>query len=143
MCFKGITNCLKAHNSKRWDAITCKIVQSKIVEEKDSDGDLMFEAMVKYQYVYNGNQYIGDKIYFGYASSSEKEGSTRLATSLPEGKEVVAYINPKNPQDAILIPGIPTVYFDSCLGRIRFCFYGFLVFSYLVSIYRRTPRDFK
>jgi len=105
-CFEGIKDCLKAYNSRKWDAGTCTILQSKLVAERNDDGIMMFETTVEYQYVYKGKKYTGDKIYFGYDSSKDQEESSILYRSLTGGKRTEVFINPKNPQEAILIPGI-------------------------------------
>jgi len=135
MLFKGMKNCLKAHHSKTWDVVSCRIDQSSIDEKKNSDGDSMFEAKIGYQYMYGSQQYSGDKIYFGYTSSSEQEDSSQLIAAFPEGKEVKVYINPKNPKEAVLIPGITRFALIGVWGGFGFAFMGFwfLVMWYLFT----------
>jgi hypothetical protein len=124
---KGIAYLLKAYNSMKWDSITCTIIQSTLVTAKDDEGFLSFEAIVKYKYGYKGNQYIGDEIYFGYNSSSVEEKSSNLLRSYPEGKEVEVFVNPKRPQDSILIPGIKLSTIIPVLGGFFFTFVGFFI----------------
>ena len=132
---KGFTMCVKAHHSKGWDVVSCKIEQSGIDEKKDSDGDSMFEAKIGYHYIYAGEQYSGDKIFFGYSASSEEEDSSQLIAVFPEGREVEAYINPKNPKEAVLIPGIKRMALIRIWGGFGFAFLGFwfLVMWYLFT----------
>jgi len=132
---KGLTMCLKAHHSKAWDVVSCKIERSSIDEKKDSDGDSMFEANIGYQYMYGGEHYSGDRIYFGYAASSEQEDSSQLIAAFPEEREVKAYINPKNPKEAVLIPGIKRFALIRIWGGFGFAFMGFwfLVMWYLFT----------
>ena len=66
----------------------------------------MFQAKITYEYHHKGNRYVGNKIYFGYGSSSEKDDFTEIVNLLPEGKNVSVYLNPENPNEAVLIPGI-------------------------------------
>jgi hypothetical protein len=132
---KGIRMCLKAHHSKGWEVVSCTIERSGIGEEKDSEGDPMFEAKIGYRYVYAGEQYSGDKIFFGYSASSEEEDSSQLIAVFPEGREVEAYINPKNPKEAVLIPGIKRMALIRVWGGFGFAFMGFwfLVMWYLFT----------
>ena len=132
---KGLAMCLKAHHSKTWDVVSCTIERSSIDEERDSEGDLLFEAKIGYHYVYRGEQFSGDKIYFGYSGSSEKEDSSLLVSAFPKGQEFRAYINPKNPKDAVLIPGIKQFALIRVWGGFGFAFMGFwfLVMWYLFT----------
>ncbi len=133
LCLKGIRSCLKAHNSMKWNPVVCKVLSSKIDEKRDSDGCSMFETIVSYHYHHNGNQYIGNKIYFGYESSSEKEDYEKIAKLLPEGKETTAYINPTNPNEAVLIPGIQRFTLVDVWSGFGIAFMGFwfLILWYL------------
>ena len=135
LCIKGIKKCLSASRSKNWTQVQCLVLSSIIEESKNSDGDPMFEAKVSYQYHHNGSRYIGNKIYFGYGSSSEKNDSLEIINLLPEGKTISVYFNPENPNEAVLIPGIQRFTLINVWGGFGFAFLGiwFLVMWYLFT----------
>lgn len=134
-CLKGIRSCLIAHKSKTWVPVECEVISSNIEETRGSDGDPMFKAIVNYQYGYDGNNIVGDKIYFGYSSSSDKEDALVIQQNLTKGKKITAYINPDNPKDAVLVPGIHRFTLINVFMGTGFAFMGvwFLILWYLFS----------
>jgi hypothetical protein len=58
--------------------------------------------------VANGTRYTGKKIGFGSHSYTRKKRAQEAADRYPVGCTVMAYFNPENPQEAVLVREAPS-----------------------------------
>jgi hypothetical protein len=88
-----------------WLEKTAKVERSTVVSESSDDGT-QYRADVLYRYDHEGQTYRSDRVAFGGSwSSSDYDAAEAVVDRYALGKEVTAYVNPKDPRKAVLDPG--------------------------------------
>lgn len=87
--------------SSSWPQVPCVIESSRMTESSDSDGTT-YGVEVIYRYQYQGTAYVGDKYDFISGTSSGHEAKARIVRNYPPGQKTFCYVNPANPDDAVL-----------------------------------------
>ena len=105
-----------------WKTVDAVITRSEVRSYSDSDNDQMFEPDIEYKYTYNSQQYTSNKIGFAIYSSSSPKAAENLIGHFALDWKVRAFVNPKNPSESTLKPGLG-VYQLSLLGFLVFGFY--------------------
>lgn len=102
---------LKSNNWVEHDAI---VISSYVESNKDSDGYVMYTAIIQYQYNVNDVIYTSDSITFmdsvsnWYESSSNYRKIKSQVDQYPVGKIITIYYNPDSPAKACIEPGLET-----------------------------------
>ena len=92
-------------SARNWVETPCRIVSSE-VEVHRNDGDT-YRAKVVYTYTFGGREYTGDRSHFmGHMSSSGRKGKQKIVDQYPAGAERVCYVDPADPGEAVLTPGL-------------------------------------
>jgi hypothetical protein len=95
-----------ANKSKSWSTIEGTIIFSRVMEHKDSENNISYKPSIKYKYKVDGTIYRSDRIFFGdMMEQTSSELSMSYVKKFPENTKVVAYYNPYNPKESVLIPG--------------------------------------
>lgn len=97
----------QAARARSWTVVPGRILDSKVVrwEQRDSDGvNEYFKAGVEYQYEVSDKSYIGNRIAFGTAYSTNEKKAREKAASMPAGAPVTVYVDPVRPTEAVLEP---------------------------------------
>ena len=136
LLFDGILLCVRAHESKSWEPSAGEIIDTRVETSRDSEGDTHYEIKLLYSYSFNNETYQGDKIFFGYGSTSNMLDNQELVEYFPAGKEVPVYINPVHPDESVLIPGIQRFTLTRAWAGVGVTFIGlwFLVMWYLFGM---------
>lgn len=106
--------------SRHWPITQGKIIRSKISKTEYVDPTIVrlisgkyhgvlfaYNPDIRFEYNVNGNEYIGDRIKFGFGESTiTAEGSKKKVNSLKAGTSVSVHYQPSNSQKSVLIPGI-------------------------------------
>ena len=108
----GVFSILKANETKSWPLVKGIVITSKIESEFRSSGTgrrrrsrKVYLPRVYYQYGVNKTTYTSEQISVGeYVKLNELDAS-EFIRSYPKGSNVDVYYNPRNPQDALLLPG--------------------------------------
>jgi preprotein translocase subunit SecG len=100
---------VQGNKTKSWEPVSATVIESRVVSEKDSDGDTMYSAEIRYQYVVDGNTYISDNWYFneGEFQTSARSMMENRVNEYPEGSTITVYYNPENPSEACIRQGSP------------------------------------
>jgi hypothetical protein len=106
LIFFGLRDILKAQKSMDWQPITGVIVSSDLGVEDDGDGNTLYRANIHYTYSLEGQEFQGDRVFFGAMSTSERQQVFDLLLKYPQGMAVTVYSNPGDPAQAVLEPGI-------------------------------------
>jgi hypothetical protein len=66
--------------------------------------DTIYEAEVTYTYTVDGRPYRSQRIAFGHTSGRDESAIARALERYRQGREVLVYYDPRNPQLAVLEP---------------------------------------
>ncbi|MGC3960085.1 MAG: DUF3592 domain-containing protein [Verrucomicrobiota bacterium] len=115
LCFLGILGCvvwalgpdfIAAVRSHTWRPTLCEILHSKVAEEPFSSTVTHFVLRVDYTYQFNGRQYRSTRFTTGDRQGSTDVGKAeRAAVRFAAGARATCYVNPRNPQEAVLERG--------------------------------------
>lgn len=93
-------------STENWVPITVTITESTIRKEYD-DGIDMHYPIVRYTYTHEGKRYSADGLRSGGASGDSRLAKVEaLISQYPVSDTVTAYMNPDNPEEALLIRGV-------------------------------------
>ena len=73
LIFFGLREINQAMASARWLLIDGLIVSSDLNVETDSDGNTYYRAKVRYDYGLDGQEFTGDRVYFGQTSTTNRK----------------------------------------------------------------------
>ncbi len=88
---------IKVVGSFGWDEAECRIISSRVT----GDGET-YQISITYQYRYAEGIYTEDRYNFIGMSSSGRKGKQKVVDRYPPGSTAICYVNPKNPEEAIL-----------------------------------------
>jgi len=77
-----------------------RVVSSDVKVEHDSEGDSR-RAQIKYMYWYGGREFQAERLTYGMHSSADS-----WVDRYPANKSIQVYLDPANPSDAVLLPGL-------------------------------------
>lgn len=90
--------------AKNWPSIDGIVIGSVVGENIDLEGDVLYTAVVTYQYSVNGSSYVSHRITPG-SDYYESSGTAKVkADQYPEGMIVKVYYDPNAPDKAMLEP---------------------------------------
>ena len=89
-----------------WPTVTGTITSSEIETERDMDRRIMHSIRLRYAYEVDGRRYTWAQIQHNATTHFRDEAEAkRFLAAYPVGQQVPVYVNPGNPQDALLRPG--------------------------------------
>jgi len=94
----------KAIASTQWIETPCVILSSGVKSHSGSKGTT-YSVSIEYRYSFNGRDYRSDRYNPVPGSSSGYDGKKDIVNRYPQGSTQVCYVNPKNPQEALLKRG--------------------------------------
>jgi len=89
----------QAQTNLRWPSVPGKIVDSKVTQVRDSDGDMSKTAVVSYAYAVAGTPLLGSRVSIGNRNPSA------VVQKYPAGADVLVFYDPNKPGSAVLEPG--------------------------------------
>lgn len=111
-------------SAKDWDIAEARIIECKIEERKDGEGDVIYEVKVGYEYGYQHTEYKGSTLYPPYSGSKDKKEETELWKLLNGSDTVSVHVNPNKPDQSTLIAGYYSSYMAGAFGGLVFFFAG-------------------
>jgi hypothetical protein len=97
---------VRSSKSERWEQTTGVILSSEIEKniEQFSDGyEYYYKASIKYKYIVNGIEYLGNRIYFGNnVFASNHSIAQSIINKYPIGKIVTVFYDPDKHNDAVI-----------------------------------------
>jgi len=88
-----------------WDPTPCTIVSSEV--EDSGDDEQPFQASVRYRYVVDGREYLGDRVSRRTATESDVGKAQRRILRYEKNRETTCYVDPKDPSRAVLERSLP------------------------------------
>jgi len=103
--FLTIRPIFRVMDARDWSAVQCTILSSRVGKHTGSKGGSTYSIDIRYEYVVDGKRYESDRYKFLGGSSSGYDGKKQIVDSLPPGSEVICYVNPQDPSDAVIERG--------------------------------------
>jgi hypothetical protein len=110
----------QAYASMSWPTVQGQVVSSELREHRDSDGDIMYNADVRYAYRVDNQNYENTMITMMDGSTSVRASVQNTVYKYKAGTTVTIYYDPANPAFALLEPGIKGGVL--ILGAVMLCF---------------------
>ena len=120
----GVRETWGAWRSQSWRTTTGTIISSEVDFNTDSDGDLTYVPLIKFEYLPDHPDYIGqtlasERVQFAQISTNNRDAVQETVDCYPIGSDVTVYINPSDPTDAVLEPGFTwSLLFFPLLGGV-------------------------
>ncbi len=102
--------------SKNWTKRTALVTTSSF----DREGHI-YSPKIIYKYTFNNCEYMNDTYTYLGTSTISKSQSIKIAQSYPEGSNMDILVNPDNPQQSVVVPGVHWAQYVSLLILTLFC----------------------
>lgn len=121
-CFLGIVvvrELFTFRAAQSWPEVPCVILDSRLQTHSDSDGGTTYSPKITYEYSWQGQTYTSDRYQVSEYSSSFRNAHQQVVDSYPKGRQAVCYVNPDEPNYAILDRShAPGMYLGLILGAV-------------------------
>jgi Protein of unknown function (DUF3592) len=87
--------------ARSWREVPCTILSSQVASHSDSDGTT-YSVDIAFAYRVNGAEMRSNRYDFNTGSSSGYDGKKAVVDRYPPGSETVCYVDPEDPQRAVL-----------------------------------------
>jgi hypothetical protein len=95
----------RVRRARSWRETPCVIVSSSVSEDATDSG--LYTLFVDFEYEFAGSSYSSSRYSFSPSSASAgRRGKRRIARRLAPGTTARCYVNPDNPQDAVIERGV-------------------------------------
>lgn len=136
MIFFSIVPVVKTIQAMNWENVPAEVIYSEIKTNEDSDGDT-YKPDVHFRYSYDGYTYESDTYDFQSFSTSSYESARKKVSSVPVGSRPMAYVNPRNPQEAVLSVRLSWIYLLTFVfGGIFAAVGGFIIFAVTTGMWK-------
>lgn len=110
-CWIGaISPILNVISSGNWPQVPCVITTSEVKTNSGSDGNT-YSVLIEFSYQYEGRDYTGGSYDFNDVSSSGYKGKAEIVRKYPLGSVASCWVNPEDPEEAVLSRRIPGIVF--------------------------------
>ena len=92
--------------SMKWAEVPCKI-DSAVVRLDPKTKAAAYLPDVRYRYQWNDRTYHGTRFAWDTSSYSRKSSIEKWIEPFPAGKETVCFVNPNQPEEAVLLRSFP------------------------------------
>lgn len=104
--------------ARSWNETTCTVELSRVVSSSDGDGSTTYRPEILYRYEIGGRTYRSSRVTFFGGSSSGRNGKEEVVRRYPVGREAVAFVNPSNPAESVLIRSATPMMFFGLLTLV-------------------------
>ncbi|HSU81138.1 MAG TPA: DUF3592 domain-containing protein [Thermoanaerobaculia bacterium] len=95
--------------SRSWTETQCDVLSSQVTEVPSSDSST-YKVDIRYTWTAGGSTRVGSRYDFMAGSSSGREGKQRIVDRYPPGARVTCWVDPDDPNEAVLYRGLSPVY---------------------------------
>lgn len=120
-------------SSMKWSETPCLILTSGVREHSGRNGTT-YSVDISYRYTVEGREYESRRYSSFGGSSSGRAGKQSVVAQYPVGSQRVCFVNPENPSEALLKPGLG---WETLLGLFPLLFMGIGVLL-LAGSFRKT-----
>lgn len=105
MLYSISSNMLDASRMQSWDTVPAQVITGGYNSNRGDDSTT-YEAYGTFRYTYKGREYTSERVAISGGSDNigdfQKDLGNRLSRAARNKKPIDAYVNPKNPSDAII-----------------------------------------
>ncbi len=98
----GIREETALQRSQDWVETPCEVLKS-LVKRSSGSKKSTYSVYVRYRYVWEGKEMLGERYNFSSGSDSEYEPKKAAVRNYPAGKKTVCWVNPAQPSEAVLV----------------------------------------
>jgi hypothetical protein len=91
--------------ARSWVKTPCRILTSHVRSHSGGKGPT-YSVDILYSYQFGGREYKSNRYVMGSGSSSEYESKAQVVARNPPGRMALCFVNPADPLDAVLLPGL-------------------------------------
>jgi len=88
-------------NIRGWEPVPCEIISSKIIE-LPGEKEKQYTVDVRYRYKYSGRNHTSEKLSLFQPPVKSLKSSDKIVKKYPAETRSICYVNPSNPEEAIL-----------------------------------------
>jgi hypothetical protein len=135
LLFFGVRSYQSAQESSGWPT-SPGVVLSSSVDSHRSDDSTTYQAEVLYEYEVSGEKYSSNRIGYGDISTGSPAPAQDLVNQYPSGESVTVYVDPEDPSQSVLQPGVRGgTYFLPGMGLL-FTLIGLILYAVLPRMFR-------
>jgi hypothetical protein len=107
LCFDAIMlrDVVGQIRSEKFPTTPGEVLRSEVTTSSSRKGK-SYKAVIRYRYVVEDHPYESTRLRFGQFSSSDRKGAYALVAQYKAGTRVMVHVNPRNPTEALLQPGL-------------------------------------
>lgn len=131
---------LQAQSSQSWPSVPSRVVLSEIDENHTLglNALILYRPDIHFTYEVGGQIFTGRRLSLADVSTPDWSSARDTISRYPVGKRVYAYYDPKDPRQAVLVPGLsPGVWVPLELGG-SFAAVGLVFFIILIRVALRS-----
>ena len=136
LLIRGLLNYQLGYAANGWPTTNGTITASS-VNEDDRGDETTYHAAVQYAYSVHAEDFTNDKIYAGYAGSSNRATALAIAKKYEVGKSISVLYNPDSPANSVLEPGIGVSTYIMIVFSLPFVFIGGGLLRHLPTEWRQ------
>jgi Protein of unknown function (DUF3592) len=91
---------------RNYPTTTGEITHSEVTQHRGSKGGTTYGVDIRYRYAVNDRPFEGRRFRYSAESSSDRAWAERAVAGHPVGSQAQVFYSPRNPQDAVLSPGV-------------------------------------
>jgi hypothetical protein len=107
----------KLFASRSWTETQCDVLSSRVEEVSGSDGST-YRVDIRYTWTAGGSAHAGGRYDFMGGSSSGTAGKQGIVDRYPPGARVTCWVDPDDPNEAVLYRGLSPVYLIGLLPLV-------------------------
>ena len=136
--FTFIRPVVSVFTAQNWEPTAAIILSSHVVTANSSDEGSgkhgsTYSVYINYKYRFSGQDYEANRYNFMVESTPGYESKQDIVKDYPVGREIVCYVNPRDPSQAVVEPGFTS---DMLVGLFPLIFVG--AGLWIMSLYLRS-----
>jgi len=92
--------------SRSFTVVTGQITHSQVTPHRGSKGGITYGVDIRYRYTVNDRSFDGKRFRYNANASSDSGWAKKAVAAHPVGSHTQVFYNPRNPQEAVLSPGV-------------------------------------
>lgn len=121
--FLGVRPLRMVHRAQNWTATPAKVLASSVHTHRGTDSTT-YSVHIEYVYEWNGVEYRSNRFGFASGSSSGYRQKAEIVRNFPPGHAFEAFVDPENPDQAVIHRGFQWRYLGTLGIGLLFTFSG-------------------